>query len=82
MRRCFPFGETPPQTMKGVEVTGLEPATAWSQTRNATNCATPRCKIQNSSSFAAAKVSIISESCKYFSDYFITPTSLNTFFSI
>ena len=34
---------------KGVEVTGLEPATAWSQTRNATNCATPRC-------FAAAKV--------------------------
>ena len=26
-----------------VEVTGLEPATAWSQTRNATNCATPRC---------------------------------------
>ena len=27
---------------KGVEVTGLEPATAWSQTRNATNCATPR----------------------------------------
>ena len=32
-----------------VEVTGLEPATAWSQTRNATNCATPR-------SFAGAKV--------------------------
>ena len=28
-----------------VEVTGLEPATAWSQTRNATNCATPRCFI-------------------------------------
>ena len=26
-----------------VGVTGLEPATAWSQTRNATNCATPRC---------------------------------------
>ena len=25
-----------------VGVTGLEPATAWSQTRNATNCATPR----------------------------------------
>ncbi len=25
-----------------VEVTGLEPATSWSQTRNATNCATPR----------------------------------------
>ena len=33
-----------------VEVTGLEPATAWSQTRNATNCATPR--------FAGAKVVI------------------------
>lgn len=28
-----------------VEVTGLEPATAWSQTRTATNCATPRCFI-------------------------------------
>ena len=28
--------------MEEVEVTGLEPATAWSQTRNATNCATPR----------------------------------------
>ena len=27
-----------------VGVTGLEPATAWSQTRNATNCATPRTK--------------------------------------
>ena len=26
-----------------VGATGLEPATAWSQTRNATNCATPRC---------------------------------------
>ena len=29
-----------------VEVTGLEPATAWSQTRNATNCATPRFLLQ------------------------------------
>ena len=28
--------------LRVVEVTGLEPATAWSQTRNATNCATPR----------------------------------------
>ena len=28
--------------MTFVGVTGLEPATAWSQTRNATNCATPR----------------------------------------
>ena len=37
------------RSFKKVEVTGLEPATAWSQTRNATNCATPRC-------FAAAKV--------------------------
>ena len=26
-----------------VEVTGLEPAASWSQTRRATNCATPRC---------------------------------------
>ena len=29
-------------SLSEVEVTGLEPATAWSQTRNATNCATPR----------------------------------------
>ena len=35
---------------QAVEVTGLEPATAWSQTRNATNCATPRFR------FAGAKV--------------------------
>ena len=35
---CFPF----------VEVTGLEPATAWSQTRNATNCAIPRKLKRNS----------------------------------
>lgn len=36
----------PPMKMIWIErivgVTGLEPATAWSQTRNATNCATPR----------------------------------------
>ena len=25
-----------------VEVTGIEPATSWSQTTRATNCATPR----------------------------------------
>ena len=31
-----------PASLLKVEVTGLEPATAWSQTRNATNCATPR----------------------------------------
>ena len=29
-------------TFAFVGATGLEPATAWSQTRNATNCATPR----------------------------------------
>ena len=36
-----------------VEVTGLEPATAWSQTRNATNCATPRYekRVQNYKEF-------------------------------
>ena len=27
-----------------VEVTGIEPATSWSQTTRATNCATPRNK--------------------------------------
>ena len=43
-----------------VEVTGLEPATAWSQTRNATNCATPR------SVFASAKVHIIFLSTKFY----------------
>ncbi len=31
--------------MTFVGVTGLEPATAWSQTRNATNCATPRIEL-------------------------------------
>ncbi len=45
-----------------VEVTGLEPATAWSQTRNATNCATPR------SVFASAKVHIIFISTKFYRD--------------
>ena len=39
-----------PNFIRVVEVTGLEPATAWSQTRNATNCATPRFR------FAGAKV--------------------------
>ncbi len=38
-----------------VGVTGLEPATAWSQTRNATNCATPRCN-KHHALIAGAKV--------------------------
>ena len=42
-----------------VEVTGLEPATAWSQTRNATNCATPRFV------FAGAKLIIIFLTTKF-----------------
>ncbi len=29
---------------KMVGVTGFEPATSWSQTTRATNCATPRCE--------------------------------------
>jgi hypothetical protein len=33
--------------MFSVGVTGLEPATAWSQTRYATNCATPRSVVLN-----------------------------------
>lgn len=56
-----------------VEVTGLEPATAWSQTRNATNCATPRCKrlrLANLPYFAVVKVLTFSEPRKYFLDYF------------
>ena len=28
-----------------VEVTGLEPAASWSQTKRATICATPRCSV-------------------------------------
>ncbi len=31
---------------KLVGVTGFEPATSWSQTTRATNCATPRCEKQ------------------------------------
>ena len=41
--------------MTFVGVTGLEPATAWSQTRNATNCATPRCN-KHHALIAGAKV--------------------------
>ena len=42
---------------KGVEVTGLEPATAWSQTRNATNCATPRfCGCKGTNFFAPTQI--------------------------
>ena len=56
-----------------VEVTGLEPATAWSQTRNATNCATPRF-------FAGAKVHIFRDLCKFFRNYFMIPCSTKIFF--
>ena len=47
-----------------VGVTGLEPATAWSQTRNATNCATPRCTFSN----ADAKVQKFFDINKYFKE--------------
>ena len=48
-----------------VGVTGLEPATAWSQTRNATNCATPRIHL---SVFLKcdAKVLLFYDMSKYF----------------
>ena len=52
-----------------VGVTGLEPATAWSQTRNATNCATPRYKTVIFC-FAGAKVVIILVLPKYFELFF------------
>ena len=55
-----------------VEVTGLEPATAWSQTRNATNCATPR--------FAGAKVVIFLHPHKLFRNYLMIPCSMKIFF--
>ena len=51
-----------------VEVTGLEPATAWSQTRNATNCATPR--FAGAFLKSAAKVRIFCDPCKFFRNYF------------
>ena len=58
----------------GVGVTGLEPATAWSQTRNATNCATPRCNFESSSRAVFlkcdAKVRTFSETCKPFRIFF------------
>ena len=54
-----------------VGVTGLEPATAWSQTRNATNCATPRMHLKVcSSSNAGAKVMLFSETAKSFRNFF------------
>ena len=36
------FLEFPQNCYRMVEVTGIEPATSWSQTTRATNCATPR----------------------------------------
>ena len=35
-----------PMLQNMVEVTGIEPATSWSQTTRATNCATPRNQIK------------------------------------
>ena len=64
-----------------VEVTGLEPATAWSQTRNATNCATPRMVLLSLLSqpfpFSAAKVMLLFESAKSFSIYFLLTRNVN-----
>lgn len=42
-----------------VGATRLERATAWSQTRNATNCATPRCFLK-----ATAKVMLFFNNAK------------------
>ena len=54
-----------------VGVTGLEPATAWSQTRNATNCATPRMHLKAClSSNAGAKVIVFFETAKRFKNFF------------
>ena len=54
-----------------VGVTGLEPATAWSQTRNATNCATPRKhRLETSVIFkCGAKVRIILELSKFLRNF-------------
>lgn len=49
-----------------VGVTGLEPATAWSQTRNATNCATPRLQIKGDTLNCGAKLSVFLGLCKKF----------------
>ena len=55
-----------------VGVTGLEPATAWSQTRNATNCATPRMHLKVCSfSNAGAKVMLFFETHKHFKNFFV-----------
>ena len=58
-----------------VGVTGLEPATAWSQTRNATNCATPRCSLKALLKRAFlkcdAKVRTFFESRKTFRNFFL-----------
>ena len=54
-----------------VGVTGLEPATAWSQTRNATNCATPRKTLVKTSVVfkCGAKVRIILELTKFLRNF-------------
>ena len=63
-----------------VGATGFEPATAWSQTRSATELRyTP--KMQDFR-IASAKVLVFSESCKFLSNYFMIPCSTNIFFKI
>ena len=65
-----------------VGMTGLEPATTWSQTRYTTNCATSRFA-EVFPYFCVAKVILFFYSCKYFSkNYFIIPCSTKIFFKI
>lgn len=65
-----------------VGMTGLEPATTWSQTRYTTNCATSRFA-EVFPYFCVAKVILFFYSCKYFfKNYFIIPCSTKIFFKI
>ena len=63
-----------------VGMTGLEPATTWSQTRYTTNCATSRFA-EVSPYFCVAKVILFFYSCKYFSKIILLFLVQQRFFS-
>ena len=63
-----------------VGMTGLEPATTWSQTRYTTNCATSRFA-EVFPYFCVAKVILFFYSCKYFSKIILLFLVQQRFFS-
>ena len=63
-----------------VGMTGLEPATTWSQTRYTTNCATSRFA-EVFPYFCVAKIILFFYSCKYFSKIILLFLVQQIFFS-